>query len=255
MSAMTRVTYFLLLLCMSTQISTAAEIKVLASSAFRSAYAELIPGFEKATGHKVLTTSGGSMGSAPTTIPNRMKRGEIYDVVIMAGDGLYDLTRNGNIMADSRTELARSTIGVAVRMGATKPDISTPDAVKHALLSAKSVAFSSGASGVYLLGLFERMGIAAEMKAKSKQVSGEPVAAVVARGEAEIGFQQVSEILPVKGVDYVGPLPNAIQEVTIFAAGITFDALQPQAARALVRYLAAPENAETIRKTGMLPMK
>ena len=242
---------FLLVLCVTGGVARAAEIKVLASGAFRAAYLALLPGFEKATGHKVITTSGGSMGSAPTTIPNRMRRGEVYDLVIMASEGLDELAREGYIVVDSRTGLARSTIGVAVRAGAPKPGIATPDDVKRMLLNAKSVAFSSSASGVYLTGLFERMGIGAEMKAKSKQVSGEPVAAVVARGEAEIGFQQISEILPVKGVDLVGPLPDEIQEVTIFAAGITANASQSAAAHELIRYLAAPANAGAIRRSGM----
>lgn len=245
---------FLLVLCLTGGVARAAQIQVLASGAFRAAYLALVPGFEKATGHKVITTSGGSMGSAPTTIPNRMRRGEVYDLVIMASEGLDELAREGYIVVDSRTGLARSTIGVAVRTGAPKPGIATPDDVKRMLLNAKSVAFSSSASGVYLARLFERMGIGAEMKARSKQVSGEPVAAVVARGEAEIGFQQISEILPVKGVDLVGPLPDEIQEVTIFAAGIATNASQSAAALELIRFLAAPANADAIRRSGMSPL-
>lgn len=245
---------FLLVLCLTGGVARAAQIQVLASGAFRAAYLALVPGFEKATGHKVITTSGGSMGSAPTTIPNRMRRGEVYDLVIMASEGLDELAREGYIVDDSRTGLARSTIGVAVRTGAPRPGIATPNDVRRMLLNAKSVAFSSSASGVYLTGLFDRMGIGAEMKARSKQVSGEPVAAVVARGEAEIGFQQISEILPVKGVDLVGPLPDEIQEVTIFAAGIAANATQSAAALALIRFLAAPANADVIRRSGMSPL-
>jgi molybdate transport system substrate-binding protein len=233
---------------------SAAEIKVLASGAFRAAYNALLPGFEKSSGHTVVTTSGGSVAGPPTSIPNRLRRGESYDMVILAGEPLDELAREGLLVQPSRTDLARSTIGVAVRAGAVRPDISTPDAVKRLLLAAKSVAFSSSASGVSLIGLFERMGIAAEMKAKSLQVSSGPVAAAVARGEAEIGFQQISEILPVKGIDYIGPLPDAIQEVTVFAGALTHNAGQPDAARALLRYLSAPESAEIVRQSGMLPM-
>ena len=225
-----------------------------ASGGFRAAYLKLVPGFERASGHKVMSAWGGSMGSAPTTIPNRLQRGEVYDVVIMAGDGLDDLIRQHKIVAGSRVDLARSMIGVAVRAGAAKPDISSAEAVKRALTQAQSVAFSSSASGVYLIGLFERMGIGEIMKAKSKQILGEPVAAVVARGEAEICFQQISEILPVQGIDYVGPLPNEIQEITIFAAGIAANAQQAQAARELMQYLSAPANAAAIKKSGMEPM-
>ena len=233
--------------------ATAAEINVLASGGFRAAYIALIPGFERDSGHKVVSAWGGSMGSAPTTIPSRMQRGEATDVVIMAGDGLDDLIRQGKVAAGSRVDLARSMIGIAVRAGAPKPDIASTDAVRRALTQAKSVAFSSSASGVYLIGLFERMGIGDIMKAKSKQVSGEPVAAVIARGEAEIGFQQISELLPVQGIDYVGPLPADMQEVMVFAAGIAANAQQADAARTLIQYLAAPANAAVIKKSGMEP--
>jgi molybdate transport system substrate-binding protein len=235
-------------------MANAAEIKVLASGGFRAAYLALAPGFESASGHKVVSTWGGSMGSAPTTIPNRLQRGEVYDVVIMAGDGLDDLIRQGKVAAGSRVDLARSMIGVAVRAGAPKPDMGSVDAVKRALTQAKSVAFSSSASGVYLSGLFERLGIGDMIKAKRKPVVGEPVAAVVARGEAEIGFQQISELLPVPGIDYVGPLPAEIQEVTIFSGGIAANASQADAARALLKYLAAPTHAAAIKKSGMDPM-
>jgi molybdate transport system substrate-binding protein len=242
------------LICGVSGMSNAAEIKVLASGAFRAAYLALAPGFERASGHKVESTWGGSMGSAPTTIPNRLQRGEVYDVVIMAGDALDDLIRQGRVAAGSRVDLARSMIGVAVRKGAHKPDISSVEALKRALTQAKSVAFSSSASGVYLIGLFERMGVGDMMKAKSRQVSGEPVGAFVARGEVELGFQQISELLPVEGIDYAGPLPAEVQEVTIFSGGVGANARQVEAARALLKYLSAPANADAIRNSGMAPM-
>ncbi len=234
-------------------MARAAEIKVLSSGGFRTAYLNLVPEFELTTGHKVVTTAGGSMGSAPTTIPNRLQRGEIFDVVILAGDALDELMKQRLVVAGSRVDLARSRIGVAVRAGAPKPDISSTDAVRRTLLEAKSIAYSSSASGVYLIGLFQRLGVADKLKPISKQVTGEPVGAVVARGEAEIGFQQVSELLPVKGIDYVGPLPPEIQEITVFAAGVPASAKDPDAARALIKFLSSPAAASVIRKTGMEP--
>lgn len=237
-----------------TNAADAAPIKVLASGGFRAAYLALAPGFEAASGYKLESTWGGSMGSAPTTIPNRLQRGEVYDVVIMAANGLDDLIRQGKVAAGSRVDLARSMIGVAVPAGAAKPDISSVDALKRALTQARSVAFSSSASGVYLASLFERLGIGEMINAKRTPVVGEPVAAVVARGEAEIGFQQVSELMPVPGIDLVGQLPHEIQEVTIFSAGVAANATQPQAARALIQFLSAPANAAAITRSGMSPM-
>jgi molybdate transport system substrate-binding protein len=235
-------------------MANAAEIKVLASGGFRAAYLALAPGFERASGHKVESTWGGSMGSAPTTIPNRLQRGEVFDVVIMARDGLADLARQGKVTANSQTDLARSMIGVAVRAGAPVPDISTVDAFKRTLTQAQTVSFSSSASGVYLIGLFERLGMGAMMKRKSKQASREPVGELIARGDADIGFQQISELLPVKGITYVGPLPAEIQEVTVFSGGIAANAPQADAARALLKYLSDPANAAIIRNSGMEPM-
>lgn len=237
-----------------TNAAQAAQIKVLASGGFRAAYLALAPGFESASGHTLESTWGGSMGSAPTTIPNRLQRGEVYDVIIMAADGLDDLMRQGKVAAGSRVDLARSMVGVAVRAGAAKPDIASVDALKRALTQAKSVAFSSSASGVYLTSVFERLGIGELIEAKRTPVVGEPVAAVVARGEAEIGFQQVSELLPVPGIAFVGPLPPEIQEITIFSAGVAANATQPQAARVLIQYLSAPANAAAITRSGMSPM-
>lgn len=235
-------------------MANAVEINVLASGGFRAAYLALAPGFEQETGHKLISTWGGSMGSAPTTIPNRLQRGEVFDVVIMARDGLADLARQGKVLTDSQTDLARSMIGVAVRAGAPKPDISTVDALKHTLTQAKSVSFSSSASGVYLIGLFERLGLGPMIKAKSKQASGEPVGDLIARGDVELGFQQISELLPVQGIQYVGPLPAEVQEVTIFSGGIASNAPQVAAARALLKYLSDPRHAAAVRQSGMAPM-
>jgi len=235
-------------------MNNATSIKVLASGGFRAAYLALAPGFESEGRYTLEGIWGGSMGSAPTTIPNRLRRGEVYDVVIMARDGLDALIHEGKVAAGSRVDLARSMIGVAVRAGAPMPDIGSVDALKRALAQAQSVAYSSSASGVYLQGLFERLGLGEMMKAKGRQVSGEPVGAFLARGEVELGFQQISELLPVEGIRYVGPLPAAVQEVTVFSGGIGAQSPQPQAARALLQYLAAPANAAAIRNSGMEPM-
>ena len=168
------------------------EIKVVSSGGFAAALLALVPIFERATGHKVATEWGSSLGNAPTSIPSRLQRGEPLDLVILAGDPLDRLIREGRIVAGSRVDLARSGIGIAVRAGACRPDIGSVDKLKHALLQARSIGCSSSASGVYLKSLFQRLGIAATLEPKIRQVEGEPVGQVVARGDAEIGFQQVS---------------------------------------------------------------
>jgi|SRR5581483_1639277 len=229
------------------------EIKVLCSGAFRPAYLELVPSFERSTGHKVVTAWGSSVAGAPTSIPNRLERGEPVDLVIMAGSGLDKLIAAGLIAAGSRVDLAGSGVGVAVRAGAPRPDLTSAETLRRALLSARSVAHSSSASGVYIKGLLERLGVTAALGNRIRQVEGEPVGRVVARGEAEIGFQQVSELLPVAGIDYVGPLPAEIQEITMFSAGLAAAAKEPDGAKALVGWLTAPAAAPIIRRSGMEP--
>jgi len=183
-----------------------------------------------------------------------MAAGETYDLVIMAGPALDDLIKQGKIVPGSRVDLAKSGVGVAVRAGAPKPDISSGDALKRALLAAKSIAYSSGPSGVYMEGLFQRLGIADEIKPKLKQTQpGNPVGEVIARGDAEIGFQQVSELLPIAGIDYIGPLPSDIQHITVFSGGIHTGAREPDAAKALVKFITAPAAVPVIKKKGMEP--
>lgn len=223
-----------------------ANIKVMASAAFREAYLELLPEFERASGHRVTNTWVPSV-----QMMNRLKGGETTDIVILSDASLEELAQAG-IVAE-RFPLAKSGIGVAVRAGAPRPDISSGDGIRRAALAARSIVYSTGPSGIYLRQLFERMGIADEIKAKVRQVQGEPAGAVVARGEAEIGFQQMSELLPVAGIDVVGPLPPDIQEITIFSAGLHARAPQPAAARALIAWLKAPAAAPVIRKKGMEP--
>jgi molybdate transport system substrate-binding protein len=228
------------------------DIRVMSSGGFTAAYLVLVPEFERATNNKVETTFGASMGNTPDSIPSRLQRGEPADVVILAASALDDLIKQGKVVAGSRVDLARSSIGMAVRAGAPKPDISSVEALTRTLLRAKSIAYSSSASGVYLsTELFQRLGIADQIKGKSRRIDGEPVAAVVARGDAEIGFQQISEILPVPGIDYVGPLPPDVQRVTVFSAGVAAGARKPDAARALITFLASPGAAAAIRKSGL----
>lgn len=165
------------------------------------------------------------------------------------------MIKGGKVIADSRVDLARSSIGVAVRAGAPKPDISSVDALRRTLLEAKSIAYSDSASGVYIsTELFKRLGIADQVAGKSRMIPAEPVGAVVARGEAEIGFQQVSELKPIAGIDLVGPLPPELQKITIFSAGIVVGAREPDAARALIAFLASPAAAAAIKESGMEPM-
>jgi molybdate transport system substrate-binding protein len=234
--------------------ASADEIRVMISGGFAAAYLDVVPEFERATGNKVVTSFGASMGDAPDAIPSRLQRGEPVDVVIVADSALDDLMKQGRVRAGSRVDLARSSIGMVVRAGAPRPDISSADALRRTLLQATSIAYSSSASGVYLsTELFQRLGIAEQIRGKSRKIESERVAAVVARGDAEIGFQQISELLPVAGIDYVGPLPPEVQRVTVFSAGVAAGARAPDAARALIRFLASPAVAPAIRKSGMEP--
>lgn len=235
--------------------SFAAEVNVMSSGGFTAAYRNLTPEFERMTQHKVTTAYGASMGGAQDSIPSRLGRGEPADVVILAGPALDKLIEQGKVVPGSRVDLARSTIGMAVRAGAPKPDISTVDALKRTLLAAKSIAYSASASGTYLASeLFPRLGIAEQIKDKTKRIESERVGTVVARGDAEIGFQQVSELLPIPGIDYVGPLPAEVQQVTVFSAGIAVGAKQPEAGRELIRFLSSTAAAPAVTASGMEPV-
>jgi molybdate transport system substrate-binding protein len=233
----------------------AAEVRVMISAGLAAAYEALVPEFERLTGHKVLTAYGPSMGATAIAIPNRLERGEPADVLIMVGYALGDLIKQGKVVPDSRVDLTRSLIGVVVKSGAPKPDIASADAVKRALLAARSVAYSDSASGVYIsTEMFAKLGIADEMKDKAKKIPADPVAGVVARGDAELGLQQISELLPVPGVDLVGPLPPELQKVTLYAAGIATVSKEPEAGRALIKFLASPAARDAIIKSGMEPI-
>jgi molybdate transport system substrate-binding protein len=245
--------------CQMTGLASAADVHVMISAGFYGVYAELGPAFERASGHHLITTRGPSIGDSPEAVPTRLARGEVADVVIIDGTAIDELGRRGLVRADSKTELARSLIGMVVRAGAATPDIGSVEAFRSTLLSAKSIAYSDSASGTYLsTTLFPKLGVADQVAGKSRKVrgppSGEPVAAVVARGEAEIGFQQVSELIHVPGITFVGTLPAEVQQVTFFAGALTSRAREPDAASALIRFLASPEAAPVISKAGLKPM-
>src|SRR5437870_12812784 len=237
----------------------AADVHVMISAGFFEAYSALAPDFERASGHRLVTTRGPSLGDSPEAIPTRMKRGEPVDAVIMVGASIDELGRQGLVSVSSKVNLARSEIGMVVRAGAAKPDIGSVEAFRRAILDAKSIAYSDSGSGIYLSTfLFAKLGVADQVAGKSRKIrgppSGEPVAAVVARGEAEIGFQQVSELINVPGVLFVGAIPAELQPDVSFAGALTSTPRQPEAARALIRFLASPDAAATIRKAGLTPV-
>jgi molybdate transport system substrate-binding protein len=238
-----------------TGAADAAEVRVMISGGLTAAYNALVPEFERLTGNKVITAYGPSMGTTVNAIPVRLERGEPADVLIMVGYALDDLAKQGKVIADSRVELVKSPIGMSVKAGAPKPDISSADAVKRALLAAKSIAYSDSASGVYVsTEMFQKLGITEAMKDKARKIPAEPVGGVVARGDAEIGFQQISEMLPVPGIDMVGPLPPDLQKITVFSAGIATVSKEPDAGRALIKFLASPAASAAIVKSGMEPI-
>ena len=237
----------------------AADVKVMISAGFFSVYKELGPTFENATGHKLVTTRGPSVGDSPEAIPARLARGEEADVVIMDGVGIDLLDQRALSRPSSRVPLAESFIGMVVRAGEPRPDISTIDGLRKTLLAAKSIAYSDSTSGTYLSTVgFKKLGVADEVAGKSRKVrgppSGEVVAAVVARGEAEIGFQQVAELINVPGTDFVGTVPGDVQPPTLFAGALPKNCQQPDAAVALLRFLSSPEAAGVITKAGLRPL-
>jgi len=239
--------------------ASAAEVHVMISAGFYGVYAELGPAFEQETGHRLVTTRGPSMGDSPEAIPTRLERGEAADVVIMDGGAADEVVRRGLARPESKKNLSRSLIGMVVRAGAEKPDIGTVDALRNTLLAAKSIAYSDSGSGTYLSKtLFPKLGIAEQIAGKSRKVrgppSGEPVAAVVARGEAEIGFQQVAELIHVPGIAFVGTIPADVQPAVYFAGAVTNTSTQPEAAGALLRFLSSPEAAQVIAKAGLMPL-
>jgi molybdate transport system substrate-binding protein len=225
------------------------------SGAFTAAYLDLIPRLEALT-KKKLVTAATSIGTGETSIPNRLRRGEAVDVIIVADAVLLGFIKEGLVLAESYTPVARSAIAMAVRAGAPKPDIATVDALKRTLLTAKSIAYSASVSGEYLTKeLYQRLGIADQAMSKSRLIGGgERVGAVIARGDADIGFQQLSELLPVPGIAHITPLPAEVQKVSLFSAGVAASTADPATARAVINFLASSEAASAIAKSGLEPI-
>jgi molybdate transport system substrate-binding protein len=228
-------------------VAQAAEVKVLASGAVKEAALELFPQFEKASGNTVAVTWAGTVD-----IKKKIAAGEVFDLVIVAGPELDAFIKDGKIATGSKVDLVKSSVGVAVKAGAPKPNLKSGDDLKKALLAAKSVGYSQGPSGVYMQSLFDKMGIAAEIKAKAKVTGpGVPVASVIRSGDAEIGFQQVSELIHEAGIEFLGPIPADVQNVTVFSSGISTGAKAQTEAKALQKYLTAPAAASVIKKHGL----
>jgi molybdate transport system substrate-binding protein len=232
--------------------AAAAEIKVLTAGAFKQVLLMLVPDFEKQTGHKVVVQND-TVGA----LAKRIEGGEVFDLAVLTPAAVNDLSSKGKFVAGSRTNLGRVGVGVVVKEGAPKPDISSVDAFKKALLAANSVAYidpaAGGSSGIYVAGLLDRLGVAAEVKPKAKLIPGGAVAEHIARGEAELGIHQISEILPVKGVTLVGPLPADIQNYTVYAAGLGAHGKESEAAKALLKTLSGPAAADVLKSKGMEP--
>ncbi len=230
--------------------ANAAEIRVLSSNALKTVVEELGPQFEKATENKLNVNFG-----AAANLKTSIEKGEAFDLAILTSSALDDLVKQGKLVAATRADIARSSVGLAVKKGAAKPDISTTEAFKRALLDAKSIAYvEQGASGIYLKSLFERLGIAEQLKPKIKLLpASNPAANAVANGEAEIGMTQISEILPYAGAELVGPLPADIQLYTVFPAAVGASAKEPDAAKALIKFLTAPAAVPVLKAKGLSP--
>lgn len=227
----------------------AAEIKVIASNAVKESFHELIPRFEKTSGHTVNTIWGGTVA-----ITKRVDGGEVTDIVIIPASGIDDLIKRGKLTPGSRVDFAKSNIGVAIRPGAPRPDISSGETLKKSLLSAKSIVLSFGPSSFYLLDMFKKMGIADELKPKiNRLASGLSVGEALAKGEGDLGFTQMSEFLTIRGIEYIGPLPADVQHTTVFSMGMHNAATSAEAAGSLMKFLTSPESAQVIRHTGMDP--
>jgi molybdate transport system substrate-binding protein len=224
-------------------------ISIMATAAIKPAVIELAPRFTERSGQRIV----------PIWIPTmdmlaRLRAGEVVDVVLLTAETIDELTAEGIIARGSRVDIMRSSVGMAVKAGTRKPDISSVEAFKRSMLAARSIAYSFGPSGLYIAELFKRLGIANTLGERARQVKGIPIGELVAKGEAEIGFQQVSELLPVGGIDLLGALPAEIACVTVFSAGVHAKSAQPNAASALIDYLASREAAPVLERTGLEPL-
>jgi len=230
-------------------VAHAADVRLLASGALKEAYLELLPDFEKVSGHRVT-----AVWSSTTDIQRRVMAGEVADLVILGNAGTEELLKQGKLVGSTRAIFAKSGIYVAVRSGAPIPDISSVDALTNSVLTARSVAYSEGASGTYLVVMFQRLGIYDQVRLKASIAkANEPVGVKLVRGEADIGFHQLSELIPVKGIEIVGPLPAELQHITAFSGAIHREAKEPNAAKALIEFLIAPAVGQSIKKHGLDP--
>ena len=240
--------------CASAPSAPTWPLRVFSSGGFFAAYDAMLPSFERESGIPVQTERGASGGGAPDSIPERLARGERADVVILSRGGFRRLAEAGFVVPESRIDLVRSKIGMAVREGAPIPDISTPDAFVAALRAARSIGYSASASGTYLSAdLWPRMGLWAELAPNARRIESERVASVVARGEVEVGFQQISEILPIPGAAYAGPIPEDLQKTTVFSAGLVRGGDSVRGTR-LLRFVSDPARADLIRSVGLEPV-
>jgi len=233
----------------------ATDVHVVSSGGFAQAYKDLSGAYERASGDHLVSEWGPSMGTTRNAIPARLARGEPIDVVIMVGDALDKLMAEGRLEPGSKVVLANSPIACAVRHGSAKPDIHTVDGLRAAFLGAERVAYSDSASGEYIKRqLLDRLGIRQQMEGRAAQIPATPVGEIIAHGEADFGCQQRSELKPVQGIDIVGLLPQEVQLKTEFSGAVVRGAKHPEAARALLRFLAAPANAVAIEATGLEPV-
>lgn len=227
----------------------AAQIKVISSMATRQILADLTDAFHQVSPHRVSVESVGGVDAA-----KRIEAGEAFDLVVLASNAIDKLIASGRVVDGSRVDLVESGVAVAVKAGAVHPDISNEDAVRRAVLAARTISYSTGPSGVALAKLFERWGIASELQARIVQAPpGVPVGSLVAKGEVELGFQQLSELINLEGIDVLGPLPADIQILTLFSAGITTACAQQDAVKALLAFLTSPAADEAKRRNGMEP--
>lgn len=239
-------------LCALNSAAQAEELNVMTSGGFTAAFQQLSPKYAQNSGDTIQTILGPSMGKAREAIPNRLARGENADVVIMVGYALDELIKQGVVDPASKVELADSRIGMVVRKGAAKPRIDSEEAFRNSLLGAGSIAYSDSASGVYIQNkLFRKLGVEQQVGPKAKMIERIPVASVVASGQYEVGFQQVAELLPIAGVSFVGKIPESLQSVTRYSAGIPRNAKHPEKARELLSYLASPAAQPVVQATGL----
>ena len=227
----------------------ADQIRIISSMATKQVLAELVALYRQTTEQDVSTESVGGVDAA-----KRVQAGEAFDAVVLAANAIDQLIQAGRVVAGSRVDLVRSGVSIAVRAGSPRPDIASEEAVKRAVVAARSLSYSTGPSGVFLAKLFERWGIAEQIKGRIVQAPpGVPVGSLVAKGEVELGFQQLSELIHLQGIDVLGPLPPAIQIITTFSAGLAVTATQGEVVRKMLAFMASPAAAGPKLRNGMEP--